>query len=154
MVDHHPLARIKVEGSPEYQRPLLVLELAETDLCTFFEAGLVPLSADVCRTYARQLISALRYLDEKGVTHRDIKPENILFDSNFSLKLTDFGLARDAEGEKGDFNLTSRLGSTGYKPPEMEARNYRGLKADIFATGVIIFMMYRGRPPFLGTWPG
>ena len=115
---------------------------------------MVPFSEDVCRTYAKQLIAAIKYLDAQGVTHRDIKPENILFDRSFNLKLTDFGLARNTEGEKGDFVLTSKLGSTGYKPPEMETKNYQGLKADIFAAGVIIFMMYRGGPPFLGTWPG
>ena len=36
----------------------------------------------------------------------------------------------------------------------MESKNYVGLKADLFAIGVIIFIMYKGGPPFLGTWPG
>ena len=53
----------------------------------------------------------LQYLDKEGVAHRDIKPENILFDSKFNLKMSDFGLARDAKGKHGDFVLYSRVGT-------------------------------------------
>ena len=155
MVDCHPQAKIRVSSEPEeIKRPLLVLELAEVDLCTFFESGLGAFSPDVCRSYAKQLINAVKYLDSKGVTHRDIKPENILLDHHFQLKLTDFGLARDSKGDQENFKLSSRVGSEGYQPPEMESKNYVGLKADLFAIGVIIFIMYKGGPPFLGTWPG
>lgn len=57
------------------------------------------------------------------------------------------------EGNKKDGNLTSLVGTEGYKPPEMEMGNYTGLQADIFATGVILFIMYSGAPPFLNTKP-
>jgi serine/threonine protein kinase len=50
--------------------------------------------------------------------------------------------------------LTSRVGTEGYKPPEMEQGNYTGLQADIFAIGVILFIMYNGTPPFMSTKPG
>jgi serine/threonine protein kinase len=87
------------------------------------------------------------------VTHRDLKPENILFDSDFRLKVSDFGLSRDAKGDQGNYNLKSRVGTEGYKPPEMEQGNYTGIQADIFAAGVIIFIMFNGTPPFLSTKP-
>ena len=90
---------------------------------------------------------------EVGVSHRDLKPENVLFDSNFRLKVSDFGLSRDAKGDHGDFKLKSRVGTEGYKPPEMELGNYTGIQADIFATGIIIFIMFNGTPPFLSTKP-
>jgi len=67
--------------------------------------------------------------------------------------LSDFGLSRDAKGNQGDFKLTSRVGTEGYKPPEMEAGNYTGLQADIFGAGVVLFIMYNGTPPFLSTKP-
>jgi serine/threonine protein kinase len=108
---------------------------------------------EVCRTYTKQIISAIKYLANVGVSHRDLKPENILFDSSFQLKVSDFGLSRDAQGDNKDFKLTSRVGTEGYKPPEMELGNYTGLQADIFATGVILFIMYNGTPPFLSTKP-
>lgn len=107
----------------------------------------------MCRTYTKQIVSAIKYLANVGVSHRDLKPENILFDSSFQLKVSDFGLSRDALGDNKDFKLTSRVGTEGYKPPEMELGNYTGLQADIFATGVILFIMYNGTPPFLSTKP-
>jgi serine/threonine protein kinase len=43
------------------------------------------------------------------------------------------------------------VGTEGYKPPEMEKGNYTGYQADIFAAGVVLFIMYNGTPPFLST---
>jgi serine/threonine protein kinase len=74
---------------------------------------------EVCCFYTKQLISAIKYLHYVGVTHRDLKLENILFDTNFQLKVADFGLARDAEGKDKDFRLTSKCGTEGFMPPEM-----------------------------------
>ena len=90
-------------------------------------------------------------MHEKGVTHRDLKLENILFDSNFELKVSDFGLSTPLEGHEGDGVLRSRVGTEGFRPPEMEKGNYTGLQADIFAIGVILFLMYAASPPFLST---
>jgi serine/threonine protein kinase len=47
----------------------------------------------VARFYFRQIIEGLNYVHSKGVTHRDLKPENVLYDSNFNLKIADFGFA-------------------------------------------------------------
>ena len=90
-------------------------------------------------------------MDGKGVAHRDLKPENILFDKNFILRVSDFGLSTLSEGHEGDGILYTRLGTEGYKPPEMEQGKYTGLQADLFAAGVILFIMYTGTPPFLST---
>jgi serine/threonine protein kinase len=51
----------------------------------------------------------------------------------------------------GDYQLKSRVGTEGYKAPEIEFGVYEGLKVDLFATGVILFIIYTGTPPFLST---
>ncbi|CAM6006642.1 unnamed protein product [Sphagnum balticum] len=101
----------------------------------------------------KQLIGTIKYLHEAGVTHRDLKPENILFDSEFRLKVSDFGLGRDALGNNKDFRLYSQLGTRGYKSPSMVMGDYTGLEADLFAAGVVLFIMYSGNPPFWSTEP-
>lgn len=108
---------------------------------------------EVCRYYAKQLVQVLQFLTQKDIAHRDIKPENILFDESFSIKMSDFGLARDARGNYGDYSLFSRVGTEGYRSPEMEEGKYNGLQSDMFSIGVVIFVMYSGYPPFMGTRP-
>lgn len=100
-----------------------------------------------------QLIDAIKFLDNRGITHRDLKPENILFDKDFNFKISDLGLSTFTEGHNKDGKLYSRVGTEGYKPPEMEEGKYTGLQADLFAAGVILFIMYNGTPPFLSTKP-
>ncbi len=99
----------------------------------------------------KQLFSAISYLVGEGVAHRDLKPENILFDKDFNLKVSDFGLSRMANGRNHDFKLTSKVGTEGYKPPEVDLGDYTGLQTDIFAAGVILFVIYTGTPPFMST---
>lgn len=50
-------------------------------------------SEEVARYYFSQLMDALNYMHTAGVCHRDLKPENVLFDSDFNLKVADFGFA-------------------------------------------------------------
>jgi serine/threonine protein kinase len=153
MVDYRIDAKIKLNNKAEERRPLIVLELAEGGELFEYISKLGRFTPEVCRTYLKQLISAIKYLADIGVSHRDLKPENILFNSDFLLKVSDFGLSRDAKGDHGDFKLRTRVGTEGYKPPEMEAGNYTGIQADIFAAGVVLFIMHTGSPPFLSTKP-
>ena len=72
----------------------------------------------------------------------------MLLDQHFNLKLADLGLACDIQEHQ---YLTERVGTEGYRPPEMEDGKYTGLKADLFAVGVVLFAMFCGGPPFKST---
>mmetsp|Transcript_27374 Transcript_27374/g.5042 ORF Transcript_27374/g.5042 Transcript_27374/m.5042 type:complete len:138 (-) Transcript_27374:63-476(-) len=72
---------------------------------------------DLCRALFRNLIDALRICHQNEITHRDIKPENILFDENFTLKLTDFGFAMLLSGRDGSGLLHTHLGTENYMSP-------------------------------------
>jgi len=85
-----------------------------------------------------------------GVCHRDLKLDNILLDSNFNIKLADFGFSIPLQGHSGNGDLHSYKGTKCYMPPEQHARKaYDGRQADLFSSGVILFMMVTQRMPFV-----
>uniref|UniRef100_A0A672FFW9 Serine/threonine-protein kinase DCLK2 n=1 Tax=Salarias fasciatus TaxID=181472 RepID=A0A672FFW9_SALFA len=93
------------------------------------------------------LAGALKYLHSMSIVHRDIKPENLLVfeypDGTKSLKLGDFGLATVVEGP-----LYTVCGTPTYVAPEIIAESGYGLKVDIWAAGVITYILLCGFPPF------
>jgi serine/threonine protein kinase len=93
-------------------------------------------------------MNGLNYMHEKGYAHRDIKPENLLLTSDFVLKIADFGFATLLEGKDKSGVLHTKLGTDGYMAPEVQKKNYIGTQADIFSSGVILFIMYTASPPF------
>lgn len=94
-----------------------------------------------------QLLDAVEHLHLKlKIAHLDIKLENILIGDNFKLKLCDFGFIEDLSNR-----ILKRSGTDGYRAPEVYHYNnegFEGDKADIFALGVVLFIMIFGMPPF------
>ena len=111
MIDHQTKVNFQIDNLPSEKRSFIVMELAEGGELYEYIAKFGRFSTEVCRFYAKQMLNVLQYINQEGVAHRDIKPENILFDSKFNIKMSDFGLARDAKGSNGDFKLTSRVGT-------------------------------------------
>lgn len=62
--------------------------------------------------------------------------------------MADFGFSCLLKGKDGTGVLHTKLGTEGYMAPEIPTKNYDGAKCDIFASGVILFIMYAGNPPF------
>ena len=91
-------------------------------------------------------------MHKKNIAHRDIKPENILMESkdskNTNLKITDFGFAKCYDPTEG--GLTETLGSPLYMAPEIIKKLPYDCSVDIWALGVLTFIMLCGRPPFKG----
>ncbi|KAJ0395232.1 hypothetical protein ATCC90586_000282 [Pythium insidiosum] len=111
----------------------------------------------VAKVYFSQLMHAVDACHRSGVIHRDIKPENILFDEHFTLKLCDFGLASvvsPATGRTEDAWLNDVEGTTLYMAPEIESGEpFRGTPTDLWACGVVLFILLTGYPPFDETTP-
>jgi serine/threonine protein kinase len=104
----------------------------------------------IARAYFRQMIEGIEACHVAGISHRDIKPENILFDSNFNLKIADFGLSIVTSGQDGSGLLHSYRGSENYMAPEiLERRPYSGVLVDLFAVAIILFIMVDSLPPFV-----
>ena len=108
------------------------------------------LSTEESARILAEVASALDYAHKRGVIHRDIKPHNVLLqaESGRSL-LTDFGIARTAEGS----SLTATgmvVGTPAYLSPEQVTGEPSDHRADIYALGVVAYEMLAGKPPFTG----
>jgi len=92
------------------------------------------------------MIAGLSYCHRFNICHRDLKPENILMDRQGNIKIVDFGMAALQPANKW---LTTSCGSPHYASPEViQAKNYRGDRADIWSSGIILYAMLTGTLPF------
>lgn len=127
----------------------MAMELANGGELFEYVANTGKFSEEVCRTYFHQLIEALEFLHLQGFTHRDIKPENLLLDDKFLLKIADFGFATILDGKDGTGLLHTFLGTDSYMAPEiLMKKSYKGQEVDLFASAIVLFIMYSGNPPF------
>jgi len=127
----------------------LVLELITGGELFEYVALTGRFSEKLARHYFKQLIDALEFIHSKGFAHRDIKAENLLLDSNYALKLADFGFSAELIGKENAGTLHTYKGTAGYMAPEIQlGQKYSGQKVDIFAVGVLLFIMVAQHPPF------
>jgi hypothetical protein len=102
--------------------------------------------------WVSQVSDALQFAHDQGVIHRDIKPANVMINRTGNALLTDFGLARLAEGPH---SLTGSMlmGTPGYISPEQGRGQTIDARSDQYALGVILYQIAAGRLPFEGENP-
>ena len=101
-------------------------------------------------TVATQVATALDYAHRHGIVHRDIKPDNVLFDEDGNALITDFGIATARFHQR--LTMTGRaMGTPHYMSPEQAMGKLVDGRSDLYATGVLLYEMLLGFPPFDGT---
>ena len=92
---------------------------------------------------------ALGDIHEKGILHRDLKPQNLMFRSDGSLAIVDFGIAKDIAAVDRT-GLGEVLGTPRYMSPEQVQGRALDLRTDIYSAGVLLFQMLTGTHLFDG----
>jgi len=108
------------------------------------------LDEEEAKVVFKQLAEGLQYLHKNNIAHRDMKLENILIDEEHNVKIIDFGFSLVTPRTK-PLNLC--CGTPSYMSPELMARkNYYGHLVDIWALGIILYILVVGIFPFKGSF--
>jgi serine/threonine-protein kinase PpkA len=105
--------------------------------------------AEVIRV-TKDIANALDHAHEKGYIHRDIKPENILFRSDNSAVLSDFGVAKVMIGVSRMTHVGTVVGTPQYMSPEQARGQTVDARSDLYSLGVVFYEMLTGSLPFPG----
>ena len=109
------------------------------------EEGRIPWKVAV--DIAKQIAAALEMAHKNGIVHRDIKPHNIIISDDFTVKVTDFGIAK-AVTNATMTAFGSTIGSVHYFSPEHAKGTITDAKSDIYSIGIVMYEMVTGRVPF------
>jgi DNA-binding NarL/FixJ family response regulator/tRNA A-37 threonylcarbamoyl transferase component Bud32 len=141
------VARIFGHGNFEGQAYLVMEFFEGNDLSKRLDGK--PLAPEEALRLFRELMFALGDIHEKGILHRDLKPQNLMFRSDGSLAIVDFGIAKDIAAA----DRTGRgevLGTPRYMSPEQVQGRALDLRTDIYSAGVLLFQMLTGTHLFDG----
>lgn len=131
-------------GSP---RPYLVMELVEGQpLSALLRPG-APMDAAAAQDLLAQAGDALGAAHRAGIVHRDVKPANLIVTPDRKIKITDFGIARAADGVA--LTQTGQvMGTPQYLSPEQAEGREAGPASDVYSLGVVAYECLAGRRPF------
>lgn len=140
-------------GGHEAQIPFIVMEHVDGRLLKdIIREG--PVESSEAVRIIDGVLTALEYSHRAGVVHRDIKPGNIMITRTGQVKVMDFGIARAISSSSTTVaQTTAILGTASYFSPEQAKGESVDARTDLYSTGVVLFEMLTGRPPFRGDTP-
>lgn len=133
--------------------PIILMELIEGNSLSRLIESKGKLPADEAVSIIRGVLEGLAEAHAHGVIHRDIKSDNLLVQEDGSIKILDFGFAKDMTpgGPMASLTMTGTLiGTPAYMSPELCQGMPATPASDIYSTGIVLYQMLTGKPPFTG----
>ncbi|XP_071621036.1 calcium/calmodulin-dependent protein kinase kinase 1 isoform X1 [Heliangelus exortis] len=109
-----------------------------------------PFSEEQARLYFRDIVLGIEYLHYQKIIHRDIKPSNLLLGDDGHVKIADFGVSNQFEGN--DAQLSSTAGTPAFMAPEAisdTGKSFSGKALDVWAMGITLYCFVYGKCPFI-----
>lgn len=155
---HPSIVRIYDAGEEEttdsngnlVKTPFIIMELVKGKLLReIIHAGQVDIEKAI--KYVTGILSALEVSHRSGIIHRDVKPANVMISENDAVKVMDFGIARAVSDNSATQAATAGIvGTAQYFSPEQARGETVDARTDLYSTGVILYELLAGRPPFKG----
>ncbi len=142
---------VKYKGSGRYHgTPFYIMEFVEGESLDHILAKRKRLPWDEVIKLGLDLCAGLQHAHEQGIIHRDLKPSNLMILKDGTVKLTDFGIAKDTDVTALTAD-NSTVGTAAYMSPE-QCRGTRDLKhtSDLYSMGIMFYELLTGRKPFVG----
>ena len=147
-LNHPNIVTIYEFGESDGQRYIAMEYVEGESLRTRVAAGELPVE-DACRI-ARQMCDGLEAAHAQGIVHRDIKPENVIVTGVGRVKVLDFGIAK-LRGLR-PITRDAAVGTAWYMSPEQLRGEQIDHRTDVWATGIVLYEMLTGLPPFRGEY--
>ena len=148
-LDHPNIVKYIVSGR-YHKAPFYIMEYVEGESLDHILGRRTRLPWEEVLKIGMDLCAALQHAHDQGIIHRDLKPSNLMVLKDGTVKLTDFGIAKDAD-VTALTGANSTVGTAAYMSPE-QCKGVRDIthKTDLYSMGIMFYELLTGRKPFTG----
>jgi tetratricopeptide (TPR) repeat protein len=146
-LDHPNVARLIDGGATEAGAPYFVMELVEGEPIDRYCANRALALRERLELF-RTVCQVVAYAHGKGIVHRDLKSENILVTTGGTVKLVDFGIAKQLNAEETTLATARRTMTLAYSSPEQVRGEPVTAASDVYALGVVLYRLLTGAGPY------
>ncbi len=146
----HPNIVTVIDRGEDQGRQYIVFEFVDGENLKELIVRSGPLPVRRAVEIALAVADGLSFAHERGLVHRDVKPQNVLLSENGRVKVTDFGIARSLDVDRGVTQTGTVVGTGEYLAPEQANGGTVSAATDVYSLGVVLWEMLTGRVPFEG----
>ncbi len=146
----HPNIVTVIDRGSSDGHQFIVFEFVDGENLKQLVERIGPMPVDRVLELGIQIADALAFAHAHDLVHRDVKPQNVLLDSAGDAKVTDFGIARSLDVERGVTQTGTVLGTSNYLSPEQAAGEPVTPATDVYSLGIVLYELLTGEVPFHG----
>jgi serine/threonine-protein kinase len=146
----HPNVVTIIDRGEEDGHQFIVFEYVPGNTLKDYVARRGPLPPGEALSLAIEVGKGLAYAHRQGIVHRDVKPQNVILNGDGLPKVTDFGIARSVDVEKGITQTGTVVGTSDYIAPEQASGGPAVPESDVYGLGCVLFELLTGSTPYSG----